>query len=129
MLEIGTNNSTLGSKAEDPAEGIKACIVAIRHKQPKATIILHPIFPRGHDTAKSRVAHERERAVNERVNAIIKSYTDGKNVIWLDFNGRWLPNGWGVPPSLMKDAIHPTAEGYDLWMSELNPVLDRICTK
>ena len=129
VLEIGTNNSTLGSKAEDTAEGIKECIAAIRRKQPSATIILHPIFPRGHDTVKSRAIHERERTVNERVNAIIKSYANGKDVLWVDFNSRWLPDGWGVPPSLMSDAIHPTAEGYDLWMSELNPVLERICTK
>ena len=129
VLEIGTNNSTLGSKAEDTAEGIKECIAVIRRKQPMAKIILHPIFPRGHDTAKSRLSHERERSVNERVNAIVKAYADGKDVIWVDFNDRWLPDGWGVPPALMPDAIHPSDEGYDLWMSILNPILDRICKK
>ena len=76
---------------------------------------------------KSRAGHERERMVNEQVNAIIKSYADGKDVIWVDFNDKWLPDGWGVPPALMTDAIHPSDEGYDLWMSVLNPVLDRIC--
>ena len=127
VLEIGTNNATLGSKAEDTAAGIKECIAVIRRKQPVAKVVLHPIFPRGHDTAKSRAAHERERMVNEQVNAIIKSYADGKDVIWVDFNDKWLPAGWGVPPALMADAIHPSDEGYDLWMSVLNPVLDRIC--
>lgn len=127
VLEIGTNNATLGSKAEDTAEGVRECIAVIRRKQPTAKIVLHPIFPRGHDTAKSRAVHERERAVNERVNALIKSYADGKDVIWVDFNDQWLPSGWGVPPALMADAIHPSDDGYDLWMSALNPVLDRIC--
>ena len=127
VLEIGTNNATLGSSAEDTAEGIRECIAVIRRKQPAAKVILHPIFPRGHDTVKSRAGHERERMVNEQVNAIIKSYADGKDVIWVDFNDKWLPDGWGVPPALMTDAIHPSDEGYDLWMSVLNPVLDRIC--
>ena len=44
-------------------------------------------------------------------------------MIWLDFNAKWTPDGWGVPKELMADAIHPTDAGYDLWMSELEPIL------
>ena len=44
---------------EPPADtilGIKAVIDGLLEKQPRARVILHPIFPRGHDTAKSRAA-------------------------------------------------------------------------
>lgn len=127
VLMIGTNNSTLGSRAEDIAVGIRECLAAIRRKQPKARIVLHPIFPRGWDTPESRKSHEKERANNEKANALIRSFADGKDVIWIDFNAKWTPDGWGVPKELMADAIHPTDAGYDLWMSELIPTVDRLC--
>ena len=126
VLMIGTNNSTLGSKAADIAEGTKACIRAIRAKQPKAKVVLHPIFPRGWDDEKSRAHHEKERANNEKVNAIIRGFADGKDVLWVDFNDKFLPNGWGVPKELMADAIHPTDAGYDIWTAALEPVLEKI---
>jgi len=126
VLMIGTNNSTLKSRPEDIAAGIAECLAVIRRKQPTATVVLHPIFPRGHDTAASRKGHERERANNEQVNRLIRPCADGKKVVWIDFNDKWTPNGWGVPKELMPDAIHPSDAGYDLWVQALEPVLSLV---
>ena len=123
VLMIGTNNSSYGSPAERIAAGVRACLDTVRRKQPQAKVVLQAIFPRGADTPESRKVHEKARANNEKVNAIIRNFADGKDVIWLDFNAKWTPDGWGVPKELMADAIHPTDAGYDLWMSELEPIL------
>lgn len=129
VLLIGTNNATLGSRPEDTAAGIRACIRAIRRKQPQAKILLHAIFPRGNDAERSRAAHASQRTANEKVNALVRSFANGKDVLWCDFNGKWTPAGWGVPERLMPDGIHPSDEGYRLWLSELIPALERICGK
>ena len=127
VLMIGTNNSYGLEPPEDIAEGIRQCLRAIRAKQPQAKVILHPIFPRGNADEKSRAAHERQRENNEKVNALIRGFADGKDVLWCDFNAKWLPDGWGVPKELMPDGIHPSAAGYDIWMAALEPLLSKIC--
>ena len=130
VLMIGTNNSYGLEPPEDIAEGIRQCLLTIRAKQPKAKVILHPIFPRGNADEKSRAAHERQRANNEKVNVLIRGLADGKDVLWCDFNAKWTPDGgWGVPKELMPDGIHPSAAGYAIWRAALEPLLERICDR
>jgi lysophospholipase L1-like esterase len=95
----------------------------IRAKQPKAKIVLHPIFPRGDSAQSQRHAAARER--NDRTNVLLKQFAekDGK-LVWIDFNDKLVDaTGW-VPKSIMPDQIHPSAVGYDIWMKALAPVID-----
>ena len=125
VLMIGTNNNS--AKDTDPknvASAIELIVSKIREKQPKAKIILHPIFPRG-NSAQS-VRHLDARARNDKTNALLKQFADrdGK-IIWIDFNDRLVDaTGW-VPKTIMRDEIHPTAAGYDIWMEALAPVIGK----
>lgn len=124
VLMIGTNNnSSNSSKPEDVAGGIEKIVNMIRAKQPKAKIVLHPIFPRGDSAQSQRHAAARER--NDRTNVLLKQFAekDGK-LVWIDFNDKLVDaTGW-VPKSIMPDQIHPSAVGYDIWMKALAPVID-----
>lgn len=123
VLMIGTNNNT--SDKTDPAnvaKGVEKIVALVRERQPKARIVLHPIFPRGASADSKK--HAAARARNEKTNELLKAFAekDGK-LIWVDFNAKFLDaSGW-VPPTLMKDQIHPTDEGYELWMAALKDVL------
>ena len=125
VLMIGTNNNS--AKDTDPknvASAIELIVSKIREKQPKAKIILHPIFPRG-NSAQS-VRHLDARARNDKTNALLKQFVDrdGK-IIWIDFNDKLVDaTGW-VPKTIMRDEIHPTAAGYDIWMEALAPVIGK----
>jgi lysophospholipase L1-like esterase len=107
------------------SEGANEKIVGIiREKQPKAKIVMHPIFPRGCSAESARHAKARER--NDRTNALLKEFAakDGK-VVWIDFNDKLVDaSGW-VPKSIMADEIHPTDAGYDVWMAALEPALGK----
>ena len=132
VLMIGTNNTghwqAEDESVNDTVLGIRAIVERLRKRFPRAKLILHPIFPRGNEDEKSRAAHERPRANNEKVNALIRGFADGTSVIWCDFNAKWTPDGgWGVPKELMPDGIHPSAAGYAIWRAALEPLLDRIC--
>jgi beta-glucosidase len=127
VLMIGTNNNS--AKDTDPknvASAIELIVSKIREKQPKAKIILHPIFPRG-NSAQS-VRHLDARARNDKTNALLKAFAerDGK-VVWIDFNSKLVDETGWVPASIMADQIHPTSAGYDLWMEALAPCLAKEC--
>ena len=123
VVMIGTNNNS--SEATDPsrvAEGVRRIVELVRERQPRAKVILHPIFPRGRSADSARHAAARRR--NDLTNALLADFarTDGK-IIWVDFNARLVDaSGW-VPESMMADEIHPTDAGYDIWMSEIGKYL------
>ena len=122
-LMIGTNNNSF--EATDPAnvaKGVIKIVGMIREHQPKAKIVLMPIFPRGVSADSKR--HAEPRARNDKTNEILECFArENKDIVWLDFNAKFLDaSGW-VPKRLMADEIHPTDEGYDIWMDAMLPVL------
>ena len=123
-LMIGTNNNTSGDT--DPANvaaGVEKIVGMIRERQPGARIILHAILPRG---ASEKSSHAAPRRRNEATNALLAEFAerDG-NIVWLDIGEKFLDaTGW-VPESLMKDQIHPTDAGYEIWSAALDPLLSR----
>ena len=123
VLMIGTNNNSTDST--DPANvaaAIEKIVGMIRQHQPRAKIVLHPIFPRGVSAASAK--HAKARARNDKTNALLKAFAerDGK-IVWIDFNSKLVDETGWVPASIMADQIHPTDAGYDLWMEALAPVL------
>lgn len=119
VLMIGTNNNSSDtSEPANVAAGIQRIVELIREKQPRAKIILHPIFPRGAsaDSKRHAAAHRR----NLETNRLLKAFADADGkVVWIDFNARFADaTGW-VPKELMADEIHPTDAGYDIWMDAL----------
>ena len=122
MLMIGTNNGSDRDTPEEIAEGIRKVLGIIAAKQPKAKVLLLPIFPRGAD------ATDRKRVKNEKVNAIIKDFADGERVVWVDFNSK-LVDEKGDTQWVMPDRLHPNAQGYDIWVKAVRPYFERFCGK
>ena len=122
MLMIGTNNGSDRDTPEEIAEGIRKVLGIIAAKQPKAKVLLLPIFPRGAD------ATDRKRVKNEKVNAIIKDFADGERVVWVDFNSK-LVDEKGDTQWVMPDRLHPNAQGYDIWVEAVRPYFERFCGK
>ena len=120
MLMIGTNNG--GDRAPDVAAGIKEILKLIAEKQPQAKTLLLPIFPRG-------AAGDKKRVKNEEVNALVKGFADGKKVIWVDFNAKFL-DAKGDTEWIMPDRLHPNAAGYrEIWLPAVLPRFREICGK
>ncbi|NLC79546.1 MAG: hypothetical protein GX748_00005, partial [Lentisphaerae bacterium] len=114
MLMIGANNY---QPAEDVVAGIKACVDKIAEKQPQAKILLSPIFPSKHEASHPR------RLFENRVNAAIRLFADGKKVIWVDFNARFLEPDGTLAPEMMPDFLHPLERGYRIWQKAVEPYL------
>ena len=124
VLMIGTNNTGLRSFSQEPPAdtilAIRGLLAKIREKQPKATIVLHPIFPRGAGT------DDAFRIRNATVSEELVKLCDGKTVVWCDFNSKFLALDGTMSRTVMPDLLHPNQVGYEIWAASLLPVLERI---
>ena len=116
-LMIGTNN--VDDSPEDRAEGIRAILDKIAERQPEATILLSPIFPCG------ATRDDPGRISREKTNAIIRRFADGRRIVWLDFNDKFLDAEGNLPEAMMPDYLHPLEDGYRIWATALRPFLVR----
>ena len=119
VLMIGTNNSTSDTTMPwETALGVKAILGEIRRRQPHAKVLLTAIFPRGRGADDGR--HARAMARNDKTNAILKTFADGVDVVWMDLNGKLADpaSGW-TTPEMFPDRIHPSAAGYAIWQDAI----------
>lgn len=122
VIMIGTNNTGHRDvEIEPPTDtilGIQSILDHLKAKYPAAKIILHPIFPRG------ATVDDPLRIRNDLVNSAIRTFADGKSVLWCDFNSRLLSADGVLERTMAKDLLHPGEPGYVIWAEELKPYLD-----
>ncbi len=118
VVMIGTNNT--GHRQEDPrttAAGVRRILDEIRSRQPDTRILLLAVFPRDEQPTSPL------RRLNDRVNAIISGYADGRHIVFLDI-GAALTNADGtLSREVMPDLLHPGEKGYDIWARQMEPTL------
>ena len=115
MLMAGTYNTwkRKAEKAESVAAGVKRILEVIAEKQPKAKVLLLPIFPVG-DTPGYPT-----RATNAKANELIRELADGERVVWVDFTAK-----------LSMDGLFPTAAAYrEVWLPAVLPYFRKSCGK
>lgn len=121
VIMIGTNNTGhRKDPATETAAGIKAIIDRLEKKCPDSTILLLAIFPRGEKPEDDL------RKLNEDANRLIKMQADGKKVVWLDINAKFLDANGVLPKAIMPDFLHPQAEGYKIWAEAMEPEIKRL---
>jgi len=120
VLLIGANNvlnwnKGSGVKADDIVAGIRACIIRIRAKQPKANVILMAVLP-----CRNPATHP-QRLLALEVNAGLKKLAEEAKASFVDIGSHFLDANGNIPQSLMGDAVHPTPKGYEFWTEALIP--------
>lgn len=120
FVHIGTNNSGQRKDSpEDTAAGIRAIVGKVREKAPRAKIVLHPIFLRGERP------DDPVRALNERVNELIRPLADGERVVWMDLRPLFSNPDGTLSAKDMKDFLHLTSDdAYRRWADAIVPVMD-----
>ena len=124
MLMIGTNNTWhRKDKPEAIAVGIRKILAVIEKKQPQAKVLLLPIFPFG-----DKPDHP-NRVNNEKANEMIRPFADGKKVVLVDFNAKFLDEK-GDNVKWMPDHCHPNEAGYrEIWLPAVLPYFKEIVGK
>ena len=126
FLMIGTNNAGhFSSWMEPPSDailGIREILKVIVAKQPKATVVLTSIFPRGRD------ANDACRQRNAVVNREIRRFADGKRILWLDMDGVFAAADGTLSTESFPDLLHPNTRGYEMWYAAIRPYLEYALT-
>ena len=120
MVMAGTNN---GNPATDVARGIRRLVEVIRERQPKAKVLLLPVFPRGEKPDNPM------RCKYEKVKTMIRGLADGKDVIWCDINDKFLEPDGTATKEVFTDFCHLTEKGYRIWRDAMLPYFREICGK
>jgi beta-glucosidase len=121
VLMIGTNNT--GDRNDDPqatAAGVKAIVDELRSRLPHTRILLLAIFPREEQPTGFL------RRLNERVNAIISGYADGRHVFFANINAAFLNADGTLSREVMPDLLHPQEKGYEIWARSMDPMLKKL---
>jgi beta-glucosidase len=115
IVLIGTNN-THGDKPEWIAAGVAKIVDDIHQKLPDTKVLLLAIFPRG-------AKNSGPRAVVDQTNPLLAKL-DGPSTKYLDIGASFLDDNGEISKEIMKDGLHPTQKGYDIWIKAMQPTLD-----
>jgi len=114
---IGVNNGD--KEPEGTVAGVKKIVGMIRAKHPESNVLLMAILPHGKNP---------QGAVSAKViNPMLKTYAEESGYAWLDMGEKFLNEKGEIKPGLMMpDNLHPIAPGYEIWLSEMCPVVDSL---
>lgn len=117
VFYAGDNDIGRGNKAEQVAADFKAFVAAARAIDPACRVLFIPVKP--------SLARWKLFAVQKKANALVKAYCEtDKGLTFVDIVPAMLgPDGTPVPELFVKDGLHMSAKGYELWMAEVNKAL------
>ncbi len=127
VMMIGTNN--FGSNTpEQIAEGVKAILAEFHKQKPHAKVLLLGVFPRsGKKPADPMVVAKDElNTKTPAVNAIFKTFDDGKMVKYLDIGSKFLDDMGGLPKTTMPDFLHLSEKGYTIWADAISATVEEM---
>ena len=120
VLMIGINNTWAGEEplAESVFAGIRAVLMAVHERQPKATVILQSLLPTN-DEAKNR---DVVRPVNQQLVGLVASQPFAVYTRYLDLYSSFVDaNG-----QHFNDGLHPSESGYRIWRDQPVPFLRQV---
>ena len=112
VVLIGTNNNI--NTPEDIAAGVKAVVAKTQATFTHAKIILISILPNARATQKM-----------EDANKLIQPLADEKTIFYFDLAAKMTKEGasW---KGLGRDNLHLTTAGYEMWATEMEPLLAKL---
>jgi len=113
----GDNDTSVGKKAPQIFEDMRQFAEAVNRVSPRTQVVFLSIKP-----APARWdAWEEAQATN----ALVEEYASHNEAVhYVDVGSAMLgPDGQPIPELFVRDGIHMTAAGYEVWTSILTPVL------
>lgn len=116
VLLIGTNDLGLRHSVEHLVRNVEGILVALRRELPGARMLVQSILPRGRDFA----------ANIQDANIHLRQFCATVRAQYLDLWPGFALSDGSLDPALSDDGLHLNARGYEVWLDELRPGLDRL---
>jgi lysophospholipase L1-like esterase len=116
VLLIGTNDLAERRSIERIVRNIESALVRLHQELPDARILLQSVLPRGREFAEN---------VKE-INRHIWQFAATQRVHYLDLWPIMADADGELNAEYSDDRLHLTPEGYEAWLSELRPALERV---
>jgi beta-glucosidase len=134
VVMIGTNNSNKEEyTAEQIAEGIEAVVCTLRTKLPETKVLLLAIFPRGSTEQRkdkiTNASYNPQWSKNDKASRLASQLADGKMVVYLDINKKFLDDKGVMTREIMPDLLHPGEKGYQIWAEAILPTLEKMMSQ
>ncbi len=123
VLLIGINNLLQEDTPEDTATGIKTIRDYLLKIRPEAKILLLGIFPMGPNPDTPI------RNKIKKTNELIAKFADGKQVFFTDFGNAFLNPDGTASKEILRDLLHLSPRGYEIWHETMKPYLEDFLKK
>ncbi len=115
-LLIGTNDFAMRHSVEHLVRNIEYIMVSLRRELPGARLLVQSIMPRGREFA----------AQIQDANRHVRQFAPSINSHYLDLWPALALEDGEIDPEFSSDRVHLTPAGYQAWLSELHPALERL---
>jgi lysophospholipase L1-like esterase len=116
LLLIGTNDLGTRHTVEHLVRNIESMLIELRRSLPESRALVHSILPRGREFA-DRI---------KDANIHLRQFSATVKAQYLDLWPALATEDGGIDPRFSDDLLHLNAEGYQAWLSELLPALERL---
>jgi lysophospholipase L1-like esterase len=116
LLLIGTNDLATRQTVEHLVRNIQSIMVDLRRDLPGARMLLQSILPRGREFAEQI----------QTANIHLRQFAATVRAQYLDLWPALALEDGELNPAFSDDRLHLNAAGYDAWLGELRPALERL---
>ncbi len=112
----GTNDLAMRKSVEHLVRNIEYALVAIRRDLPGVRMLLQSILPRGREFAESI----------QDANRHLRQFAPNVRAQYLDLWPAFALDDGELNPEFSDDRLHLNQRGYEAWLGELRPAVDRL---
>jgi lysophospholipase L1-like esterase len=116
LIVVLAGSANVGQKPEDVADGVKKLVGEYKAHCPHAHILLLGFLPRGPSPTSA------DRIWAGQVTKIISGFGDDR-VTYMDIGPKLLSPDGSLSAEVMPDFLHPSLKGYEIWASEIAPIV------
>jgi len=116
ILLIGTNDLGARLTVEHLVRNVQSTLVDLRRDLPGSRMLVHSILPRGREFS-DRI---------QEANIHLRQFCATVHAQYLDLWPALALEDGALNPQFSDDGLHLTAEGYQAWLVELRPALERL---
>lgn len=115
-LLIGTNDLGMRKSVEHLVRNVEYLLVTLRRGVPGTRMLVQSILPRGREFA----------AQVQDANRHLRQFAPTVNAQYLDLWPAFAQEDGEIDPALSDDRLHLNEQGYERWLGELRPALERL---